>query len=137
MSPRLSRRGFLAGLAVGIAGAVLGLRLYWTAGHTPAGAERLVRLLPHAESAARLGRRYLEDTPQEAHARRLIALIGTTPADMESDAALRERLQARIRQDFIDGATVTVDGWRLAVTEARLCALVSVLQDAPSSSRPG
>jgi hypothetical protein len=136
MSPRLSRRGFLAGLAVGIAGAVLGLRLYWTAGHTPAGAERLVRLLPHADSAARLGRRYLEDTPQEAQVRRLVALIAATPTDAESDAALRERLQARIRQDFIDGATVTVDGWRLAVTEARLCALVSLLQDAPSS-RPG
>jgi len=94
-----------------------------------------VRLLPHVDSAARLGRRYLQDTPREAHVGRLVALIGVNPADTESDAALRERLEARIRQDFIEGATVTVDGWRLAATEARLCALVSLLQDgSPSHS---
>lgn len=137
MNLPLSRRGFLATLAVGIAGAALGLRLYWTVGHPPVGAERLVRLLPHADSAARTGRRYLEDTPREADATRLVALIGATPAGADSDAALREYLEARIRQDFIDGATVAVDGWLLAVTEARLCALVSLLRDAPSPSRPG
>lgn len=130
MSMRLTRRGFLASLAVGIAGAALGLRLYWTERRTPAGAEQLVRLLPHADSAARLGQRYLDDTPQEADATRLIALIGTVPAVGESDAALRARLQARIRQDFIDGDTVAVDGWLLSRTEARLCALVHLMHSA-------
>lgn len=133
MSLRVTRRGFLTSLAAGIVGAALGLRLYWTDRRTPADAERLVGLLPHADSAARLGRRYLEGAPQEANTTRLVALIGTAPAAGESDAALRERLETRIRQDFIDGVTVSVDGWRLSVTEARLCALVSLLQNTSSS----
>jgi hypothetical protein len=130
MSLRLTRRGFLAGLAAGIVGAALGLRLYWSADRTPAGSERLARLLPHADSAARIGRRYLEGARREANAARLVALIGMVPADGETDAALRERMQARIGQDFIDGATVAVDGWLLSATEARLCALVSLSGDA-------
>jgi len=129
MSLRLTRRGFLAGLAAGVVGAALGLRLYWSGARTPAGAERLASTLPHSDSAVRLGRRYLEGAPEEADAAHLIALIGTLPAGTESDAALRERLQARIRQDFIDGTTVAVDGWLLSLTEARLCALVSLLQN--------
>jgi len=128
MSLRFSRRGFLATFAAGIVGAALGLRLYWNPGRTSAEAQRLARLLPHTDSAARLGRRYLEGTPQEADAGRLLTLIDATPADGEADAALRERLDARTRQDFIAGATVAVDGWLLSVTEARLCALVSLLR---------
>jgi hypothetical protein len=130
VSARLTRRGFLAALAAGIVGAVLGLRLYWREGRPPAGAEPLARLLPHAENAARLGRRYLEETPQEADAAHLVALIGVAA---DTDAALRERLEARIRQDFIAGATVAVDGWLLSRTEARLCALLSLLRDRPPS----
>jgi hypothetical protein len=133
MSLRLTRRGFLAGLVAGVVGAALGLRLYWSGARTPAGAERLASTLPHTDSAVRLGRRYLEGAPGESDAARLVALIGTMPSDGESDAALRERLQARIRQDFIDGATVAVDGWLLSLTEARLCALVSLLQTTPVS----
>jgi hypothetical protein len=133
MSLRLTRRGFLTGLATGIVGAALGLRLYWTHGRTPVEAARLARLLPHADSAARLGQRYLEDAPQEADAMRLVALIGIAPAAGKSDAALREHLETRIRQDFIDGATVTVDGWLLSRTEARLCALVALMQGQPPS----
>jgi hypothetical protein len=129
MSLRLTRRGFLAGLAAGVVGAAVGLRLYWSGARTPVGAERLASTLSHTDSAVRLGRRYLEGAPEEANAGRLIALIGTQPAGGESDAALRERLQTCIRQDFIDGTTVAVDGWLLSLTEARLCALVSLLQN--------
>jgi hypothetical protein len=130
MSLHVTRRGFLTTLAAGILGAAIGVRLYWTKVRAPTEAGQLARLLPHADSAARLGRRYLEDTPQEADATRLVALMGTTLAAGESDAALRERLETRIHQDFIEGATVSVDGWLLSVTEARLCALVHLMHGA-------
>jgi hypothetical protein len=43
---------------------------------------------------------------------------------------LRADLEERIRNDFIHGDTVAVDSWLLSITEARLCALVSLLKDA-------
>jgi hypothetical protein len=129
MSPRFTRRTFLTCLGAGIVGAALGLRLYLSGGGASREAERLAGMLSHAKSAARLGRFYLESAPQEADAARLVALLGVAPADRETDAALRARLDAHTRQDFINGDTVAVDGWLLSVTEARLCALVSLLRD--------
>jgi hypothetical protein len=35
-------------------------------------------------------------------------------------------LRARCRQDFARGDTVLIDGWVLARTECRLCALVAL-----------
>ncbi len=37
--------------------------------------------------------------------------------------ALRETVAARVRDDFATARVVNVDGWLLARTEARLCAL--------------
>jgi hypothetical protein len=139
MSLRLSRRTFFAGLAAGIAATALGLRLYWSGGsggNTRGAAKRLAGVLRHPDSAARLGRLYLESTPGEADAARLVMLIGTArgpalPAITDAtDESLRSGLEERIRNDFINGKTVVVDGWLLSPTEARLCALVSLLRNA-------
>ena len=139
MSLRFSRRTFLVGLAAGIVGAALGLRLYWSGGSATREAMRLAGVLRHPDSAALLGRLYLAGHPQEADAARLVMLIGAapgpalTPVAAATDEDLRDGLDERIRNDFIGGATVAVGGWLLSVTEARLCALVSLLRDA----RPG
>jgi hypothetical protein len=69
----------------------------------------------HPESAAVIGRAYLEIAPDDAAASRLL------PGDHD---ALRER----IVDDFASGRTVRIDGWILAVTEARLCAAVALDQ---------
>jgi len=136
MSLRLTRRTFLAGLAAGIVGAALGLRQYWSGDSTTREAMRLAGVLRHPDSAALLGRLYLDRNPQEANAARLVTLIGATrgpalPAVTEApDESLRSGLEERIRNDFINSDTVTVDGWLLSITEARLCALVSLLKDA-------
>jgi hypothetical protein len=136
MSLRVSRRTVLAGLAAGIVGAAIGLRLYWSGGSVMREARRLAGMLRHPDSAAWLGRLYLEGRPREADAALLVTLIGAArgpalpPASPTTGKALRESLEARIRNDFIFGNTVAVDGWLLSITEARLCALVSLLQDA-------
>ncbi len=90
-------------------------------------AERcLVSLFSDLEAPLAVGRRYLELYPDEADRARLRAgLIGPArPLDRE---ALRARLARRCGQDFRDGNTVIVDGWVLARTEARACALAALL----------
>jgi hypothetical protein len=139
MSLRVSRRTVLAGLAAGIVGAAIGLRLYWPGGSIKREARRLAGMLRHPDSAAWLGRLYLDGKPREADAALLVTLIGaargpTLPAiSPTTGEALRASLEARIRNDFVYGNMVAVDGWLLSLTEARLCALVSLLRDA----RPG
>ncbi|MGB7931010.1 MAG: twin-arginine translocation signal domain-containing protein [Gammaproteobacteria bacterium] len=136
MSLSLSRRTVLAGLAAGIVGAAIGLRLYWPGGSVTREARRLADILRHPDSAAWLGRLYLDEKPREADAALLVTLIGAArgpalpPASLAADEALRADLDERIRNDFIYGNTIAVDGWLLSLTEARLCALVSLLQDA-------
>jgi len=60
------------------------------------------------------------------------AYIGKNPADRIDPAILptcltatdlRSTIAARVRDDFSNSRVVSVDGWMLAVTEARLCAL--------------
>jgi hypothetical protein len=136
MSLRVTRRTVLAGLAAGIVGAAVGLRLYRSGGDALPEAARLAGMLPHADSAARLGRRYLHGKPREADAATLVTLISSArgpalpPISATTDEALRADLDERIRHDFIIGNTVAVDGWLLSITEARLCALVSLLRNA-------
>jgi len=136
MSLRVSRRTVLAALAAGIVGAAIGLRRYWPGGDVTRDARRLAALLRHPDSAAWLGRFYLEVNPREADAALLVTLIGAArgpalpPASPSTDEALRADLEERIRNDFIYSNTVEVDGWLLSLTEARLCALVSLLRDA-------
>jgi len=136
MSLRVSRRTVLAALAAGIVGAAIGVRLYWPGGNVTRDARRFAGMLRHPDSAAWLGRFYLEVNPREADAALLVTLIGAArgpalpPASPSADEALRADLEERIRNDFIYGNTVSVDGWLLSLTEARLCALVSLLQDA-------
>ena len=135
MSLRLSRRTVLAGLAAGIVGTAIGLRLYWPGGDLAREARRLAGMLRHPDSAARLGRLYLDERPREADATLLVTLIGAArgpalpPPSPTTDEALRADLEERIRNDFILGNTVAVDGWLLSLTEARLCALVSLLRE--------
>jgi hypothetical protein len=140
MRLRFTRRTFLAGLAAGIVGAAIGLRLYWSGGSAARDAQRLAGLLTHADSAALLGRLYLAGHPREADATRLVTLIGAaagaalTPISAATDEALRAGLEERIRTDFIAGDRVAVGGWLLSITEARLCALVSL--ERPVSGTP-
>lgn len=53
------------------------------------------------------------------------ALSANNPT-MDSDA-LRSALAKQVKQDFVAGQIITVDGWILSVTEARQCALFSII----------
>jgi len=72
-----------------------------------------------------LGINYLWHAPDEKSERKLVSRI-MGELNME-DNKLRDRLTEKIKQDFKTGNTVIIDGWLLSVTEARQCALTSIL----------
>jgi hypothetical protein len=122
----LNRRQFLQfGLGLGIAWSI-GTK---TLTHSAASPEQiqadLATLLQYQASAKIIGQRYLQHYPQEANIEQLLSLIAV---DVVSGARgdpqeLRGRLAQKIRQDFADERVVNLQGWLLARTEARLCAL--------------
>ena len=87
---------------------------------------RLLRIVGGADEVADLGARYLAAVPGEADVSLLrppkhgVVEPGTSPT------ALRPRLVAEVQREFAAGDTVTLDGWVLARTEARQCALFSL-----------
>lgn len=83
------------------------------------------------KSAASVGEEYLRLHPSEDDGAQLVRrLAAGSEAEWErlaaSDpAAFRESVRARHREDFAAGRTVTLRGWVLSETEARLCALAA------------
>ncbi len=112
----------------------LGIGLAWSIGapvltHSAASPEQvradLATLLQYQASAKIIGQHYLQRYPQEADVEQLLSLIA---ADVVAGAQrdpqeLRMRLAQKVRQDFADERVVNLQGWLLARTEARLCAL--------------
>ncbi len=96
----------------------------------PATPENFDGLIRRRESAERIGRRYLATLPADTDRSRLLAM---SPALDCALRAVRHRpeiaaglLRQGINDDFSHANTVVVDGWVLAVTEARLCAVVAL-----------
>ena len=87
------------------------------------GGRSLVGRLRDPDAARRLGLAYLARHPGERDPGFLHA--ATLKDAGEGSRALR-RLRARCREDFARGDTVRLDGWVLARTECRLCALVAL-----------
>ncbi|NNL65467.1 MAG: hypothetical protein HKP30_04435 [Myxococcales bacterium] len=123
--PSTSRREFLIGLggsalAVAATGALAAQR-----GPEPAWRQQLAEALGGGEVGA-IGRAYLRAVPGEAHADRLHARLYESLGPASSARDLRERLEGLCRRDFAAGRCITLDGWRLARSEARACALLSL-----------
>jgi hypothetical protein len=86
--------------------------------------------LRQPDSAVVIGSAYLRSTPDEREPGRLADLIasrcGEGVFDLDGEA-LRRCLGRRTRQDFADGRVVTIHGWMLSVTEARICGLAALV----------
>jgi hypothetical protein len=94
-------------------------------------------LLPHTDSAVTIGQAYLRIAVDEREPTRLAGLIASDcgePVFGSDAAAIRRCLSRRTRRDFAEGRVVTVRGWILAVTEARLCGLVALVLAAPEAA---
>jgi hypothetical protein len=92
-------------------------------------ATTLRSLLADPRRARAIGRSYRTQYPAEDHPGVLTGLIRSSLGVSENGAAPPNRdalialLDAQVRAEFGAGNTVRVDGWVLARTEARLCAL--------------
>ena len=132
-TPHMKRREFIGIAAFGAAGAVLptaraDVTLASTLAHP-----RLIEILHDARIVAELGTRYRERVPGEDNADLLThAILGHTRSDLQApslaeSATLRAHLDALVRADFAEGRTILLDGWIVSLTEARQCALFSML----------
>ena len=90
-------------------------------------AARLAGLLADQDSAAAVGRAYLDSVPGEADARVLVSRLSASLGGRAVGGDdLRRLLAQRIDRDFAEERVATVQGWVLSVTEARLCALCAL-----------
>jgi hypothetical protein len=139
----VSRRTFLRrGAWVAIAGAAsmaiagTGARALLS-GRAGSAGERLAAIMPHRDSAARVGRAALEAGAVERDVRGLLAGLSASVPNLAvlrggSDDDLRAAIDDARRRDFAErGQGLTrVEGWVVARTEARVCALVALVAPA-------
>lgn len=74
-----------------------------------------------------LGRRYREAVPAERDAASLQAAILSSRPWAARMGLRRTSVAEQVRGDFVEQRTIVVGGWLLSTTEARQCALYSVL----------
>lgn len=136
----MSRRTFLiqsalfaiaAAASVAVAGSAAGVLPF---GHAATPGARLAAALPHGDRAARVGRAVLATGLVERDVGGLMAGLAETVADLSgllrdgSDDDVRAALDAARRHDFAvrGSGLMRIDGWVVARTEARACALVAL-----------
>ena len=129
-----NRRRFLQSLAlvVGAAAPWIGALLK-SNGTVHPEARQLVRFWTHRNSAAFVGQHYLELVPSELDVDQLIRLIWSdrdhrTSLLSASSEDMRKILTAQQAADFEQQRVVSIHGWILSQTEARLCALASLVR---------
>jgi hypothetical protein len=94
---------------------------------------KLASFFHHNQSAKKVGLEYLKMAPSEADISLLSNLICACDEHyraklLRADSSkCRELLRQRISVDFEQDCVVNVQGWILAVTESRLCALTALL----------
>lgn len=83
----------------------------------------------NAKTIKDTGKAYLQKAASENSAAKLITLLSenSSIANSKDESAIHNYLDQKIKQDFEAGNTVMVKGWILAVTEARQCALFSLV----------
>ena len=135
---RIQRRTFLlGGAALGASLASRSFGLWPFRGAPLSASERLASLLQQVDGARSVGREYLRQVPAEASPGILMVRVaervpgGLRAIDAASDGRLRELLVRAAAEDFRDLRTVELDGWVLARTEARLCALAALGESIP------
>jgi hypothetical protein len=134
---KTNRRQFLW-LSLGIGGLLLATpRVGWPASLSDVQQHmelaRFARLLKNQDSAKAIGAAYLQAHPKEAAANLLLNHLVTSltkPGEAWSGAGeqdLKKLFQQRIQEDFADEKVVKLQGWILSTTEARLCALTTLV----------
>ena len=128
----MDRRQFIQFAAAGAAGIGLTGVVWLPSAEPPLSVlvrPALLRLLNSPDEITAIGNAFRAARPTE---RTADAIASAILSDMQlspefPEAALRDGLSRQIRQDFAEHRTVRLRGWILSVTEARQCALYSIL----------
>jgi hypothetical protein len=129
----ISRRRFLALVAAAAAAVTLSGSSAAVASRHERLAARLAGIFDHPASAGVVGREYLRAYPAEAGAEQLVAAIAAAiPGGIAALISaprqdLRGLLDRATREDFTNDRIVTLQGWVLSATEARLYALAALV----------
>lgn len=79
------------------------------------------------DTLLQIGRGYIQGNPAENGLRSLADSIANELSDADAPG-LKEQLQRQISREFETGKILQIEGWLLARTEARQCALYSLLK---------
>ena len=74
-----------------------------------------------------LGNSYIQSFPNEANVDVLKTLI-VQNKNIPSKKLIDQKVKFEIKDDFVKGDTLILNGWVLSITEARQCALYSLIQ---------
>jgi len=82
------------------------------------------------QTIRKTGAAYLQKMPGEKDHNKLVGLLaGNSSIARSSDEnEIHQYLEEKIKRDFDEGKTVMLNGWVLSVTEARQCALYSLIK---------
>ena len=123
----MERRQFIILSAIGVA--AVGTSVWYLNYYNPEIPHSLDR--PHAlshiwdtEMISAMGEAYRKQLPAEDNQNSLRELLLNHQTDQ--DAAI-EALKNTIKDDFVSGNTLVLEGWILSQTEARQCALYSII----------
>lgn len=83
--------------------------------------------LVDAKTIRETGITYRKMTPNENDQTKLSELLLDKTNKEADNKAIETALNSKVEQDFKSGKTVRVKGWVLSLTEARQCALYSIL----------
>ena len=140
----ISRRTFLRCAAWAAVAGAASMAIGGTAarallpGRAASASERLAAVMPHRDGAARVGRAALDAGAVERDVRGLMAGLRESVPNLAdvlragSDDDLRAAIDDARRRDFAERAEglTRVEGWVVARTEARVCALVALVTPA-------
>lgn len=87
---------------------------------------RALSLIWDTENIISIGEKFREQFPKEVSERKLVKFI-LSDMSLEKQTPEKSILQ-KIEQDYISPNIVMIDGWLLSITEARQCALFSLMQ---------
>ncbi|MEX0821751.1 MAG: hypothetical protein WD021_06365 [Rhodothermales bacterium] len=87
----------------------------------------LLHILRDRESVRAIGASYRRTVPFEDDVHVLAAQITGDMKRSGGSAANQADIEKQVRRDFDRGRTVQIDGWVLSRTEARQCALFSLI----------
>jgi hypothetical protein len=91
----------------------------------------LLSLFENPRSAYAIGTACLKSLPPNQSSLQqltntFLAAAECDTGTMKTKQAVRQRIANRVRDDFAEGTVVSIEGWLLSLTEARLYALVAL-----------